>query len=384
MELRFRRLDEGARLPTRANAGDAGPRPLRGRAGDASARAEGGRASAPGSRSRSRPGTPGSSCRARASPRAHGIALVNAPGLIDSGYRGELRVLLLNTDPARAVRDRAGRPDRAAAGDAVRRGPSRSRSPGSRERRRAAASARRGAERGSQRRCAPLARALACAASSSSSSSGSSSGVEPATRARARARSGGRRARRSSAAAGRAGRCRSGCASRTPSKPSRAVVAVTADHPAERARAGAEVGAAAVVLEAGDLERAAAAEVGLDRDVADQPRAGLADRLEVDEAEAGDPLARRAGSCGRAAGSRRRRRARRRRRRPPRRARRAWSRSMSSATSSLVAVLAAADVDQVVGAGVEALAGAGGRRSSKPIPRHSQRRCRKRMLPRSA
>lgn len=32
--------------------------------------------------------------------RDHGIALVNAPGLIDSGYRGELRVLLLNTDPA--------------------------------------------------------------------------------------------------------------------------------------------------------------------------------------------------------------------------------------------------------------------------------------------
>ncbi len=28
----------------------------------------------------------------------HGIALVNAPGLIDAGYRGEIRVLLLNTD----------------------------------------------------------------------------------------------------------------------------------------------------------------------------------------------------------------------------------------------------------------------------------------------
>jgi dUTP pyrophosphatase len=36
--------------------------------------------------------------------RDHGIALVNAPGLIDAGYRGELRVLLLNTDPADTFR----------------------------------------------------------------------------------------------------------------------------------------------------------------------------------------------------------------------------------------------------------------------------------------
>ena len=28
----------------------------------------------------------------------HGIAMVNSPGLVDSGYRGELRVVLLNTD----------------------------------------------------------------------------------------------------------------------------------------------------------------------------------------------------------------------------------------------------------------------------------------------
>jgi dUTP pyrophosphatase len=28
----------------------------------------------------------------------HGIGVVNTPGLIDSGYRGELRVVLLNTD----------------------------------------------------------------------------------------------------------------------------------------------------------------------------------------------------------------------------------------------------------------------------------------------
>ena len=28
----------------------------------------------------------------------HGISIVNTPGLIDSGYRGELKVTLLNTD----------------------------------------------------------------------------------------------------------------------------------------------------------------------------------------------------------------------------------------------------------------------------------------------
>ena len=28
----------------------------------------------------------------------HGISVVNSPGLIDSGYRGEIRVVLLNTD----------------------------------------------------------------------------------------------------------------------------------------------------------------------------------------------------------------------------------------------------------------------------------------------
>ena len=36
--------------------------------------------------------------------REHGITLVNSPGLIDAGYRGEIRVLLLNTDPAETVR----------------------------------------------------------------------------------------------------------------------------------------------------------------------------------------------------------------------------------------------------------------------------------------
>ncbi len=40
--------------------------------------------------------------------REHGIALVNSPGLIDAGYRGEIRVLLLNTDPAETFRVAAG------------------------------------------------------------------------------------------------------------------------------------------------------------------------------------------------------------------------------------------------------------------------------------
>ena len=30
----------------------------------------------------------------------HGITIVNTPGLVDSGYRGELRIILLNTDPS--------------------------------------------------------------------------------------------------------------------------------------------------------------------------------------------------------------------------------------------------------------------------------------------
>jgi dUTP pyrophosphatase len=38
----------------------------------------------------------------------HGISLVNAPGLIDAGYRGELKVLLLNTDREAAFEIAAG------------------------------------------------------------------------------------------------------------------------------------------------------------------------------------------------------------------------------------------------------------------------------------
>ena len=38
----------------------------------------------------------------------HGIALVNSPGLIDAGYRGEIRIVLLNTDPSEPFTVEAG------------------------------------------------------------------------------------------------------------------------------------------------------------------------------------------------------------------------------------------------------------------------------------
>ena len=38
----------------------------------------------------------------------HGISIVNAPGLIDSNYRGELKVALVNTDPTESFDIREG------------------------------------------------------------------------------------------------------------------------------------------------------------------------------------------------------------------------------------------------------------------------------------
>ncbi len=38
----------------------------------------------------------------------HGITVVNAPGLIDAGYRGEVKVCLLNTDASETYRISAG------------------------------------------------------------------------------------------------------------------------------------------------------------------------------------------------------------------------------------------------------------------------------------
>ena len=38
----------------------------------------------------------------------HGLTMVNAPGTIDAGYRGEIKVILLNTDPVQPVSLRRG------------------------------------------------------------------------------------------------------------------------------------------------------------------------------------------------------------------------------------------------------------------------------------
>ena len=96
MSLRFARLSADAIPPARAHADDAG---FDLHAAEAATLA-------PGERANIGTGIAVAVPEGRAGlvlPRSglaarHGIALVNAPGLIDSGYRGELRVLLLNTD----------------------------------------------------------------------------------------------------------------------------------------------------------------------------------------------------------------------------------------------------------------------------------------------
>jgi dUTP pyrophosphatase len=91
-------LQEGARLPSRAHDGDAG---LDLYAVEPATIEPGERASVgTGIVIEIPPGYAGLVLPRSGLAARHGIALVNAPGLIDSGYRGEVRVLLLNTDRA--------------------------------------------------------------------------------------------------------------------------------------------------------------------------------------------------------------------------------------------------------------------------------------------
>ena len=107
MELRFCVLDPRARLPTRANPGDAGldlyaleP---------ASIAPAGGRAAVgTGLAVEIPPGHAGLVLPRSGLAARTGVTLANAPGLVDPGYRGELRVLLLNTDPSQPFEVAAG------------------------------------------------------------------------------------------------------------------------------------------------------------------------------------------------------------------------------------------------------------------------------------
>jgi dUTP pyrophosphatase len=106
MTLRIARLDERARLPTRAHDGDAG---LDLYALEDAMLAPGERASVPtGVAVEIPPGQAGLILPRSGLAARHGISVVNAPGLIDSGYRGEIRVLLLNTDRAQPFEVAAG------------------------------------------------------------------------------------------------------------------------------------------------------------------------------------------------------------------------------------------------------------------------------------
>jgi dUTP pyrophosphatase len=96
MSLRIARLHERARLPTRAHDGDAGMDLY---ALEPAVLAPGERAAIPtGIAVEIPPGQAGLVLPRSGLAARHGISVVNAPGLIDAGYRGEVRVLLLNTD----------------------------------------------------------------------------------------------------------------------------------------------------------------------------------------------------------------------------------------------------------------------------------------------
>lgn len=96
MDLSVRRLTDAATLPTRANEGDAG---LDLYAGEPAILGSGERASVgTGVAVEIPPGHAGLVLPRSGLAARHGITLVNAPGLVDAGYRGEIRVLLLNTD----------------------------------------------------------------------------------------------------------------------------------------------------------------------------------------------------------------------------------------------------------------------------------------------
>jgi len=96
MSFRFTRLRETAKAPLRAHASDAGCDLF---AAEAARLEPGERASVGTGIAVEIPeGSAGLVLPRSGLAARHGISVVNAPGLVDAGYRGEVRVLLLNTD----------------------------------------------------------------------------------------------------------------------------------------------------------------------------------------------------------------------------------------------------------------------------------------------
>ena len=96
MELQIRKLHEDAVVPTRAYDGDAG---LDLASCESVVLGPGERATVGTGLAVAIPDGYAGFVQPRSGLAArHGITIVNSPGLIDSGYRGELRVTLLNTD----------------------------------------------------------------------------------------------------------------------------------------------------------------------------------------------------------------------------------------------------------------------------------------------
>jgi dUTP pyrophosphatase len=96
IELPIRRLREDAVLPERAYAGDAG---LDLAACERHELGPGERATIGTGLAVAIPGGHAGFVQPRSGLAArHGLTVVNSPGLVDSGYRGEIRVVLLNTD----------------------------------------------------------------------------------------------------------------------------------------------------------------------------------------------------------------------------------------------------------------------------------------------
>lgn len=101
VRIEVQRLDPDLPVPAYARAGDAG---LDLRAARRVTLEPGARAQVPtGIAVAIAPGFAGFVLPRSGLALRHGLTLLNAPGLIDAGYRGEVQVLLVNHDPARAV-----------------------------------------------------------------------------------------------------------------------------------------------------------------------------------------------------------------------------------------------------------------------------------------